>query len=203
MRRQGAAHGLEGETRDDAAALLKARKDDPRPASTRSRELPADGLKTRIHGDYHLGQVLVAQDDIMIIDFEGEPRRGLAERRQKTSPLRDVAGMLRSFDYAASSALDHVRERTGRGRRRRCRDRAVAWRDTASRDFLAAYWRSADDSGFLPADQAARDASARSVPHPEGRLRDQYEAASRPAWMSIPIRGLLGILTRETEPHGD
>ena len=67
--------------------------------------------KTRLHGDYHLGQVLLVQNDFVIVDFEGEPTRTLAERREKQSPLKDVAGMLRSFDYAMHVALD------ARGRR--------------------------------------------------------------------------------------
>jgi maltose alpha-D-glucosyltransferase / alpha-amylase len=65
---------------------------------------PMDALKTRIHGDYHLGQVLVSHNDFFIIDFEGEPARSLEQRRQKYPPLKDVAGMIRSFDYAAYQA---------------------------------------------------------------------------------------------------
>ncbi|MEP0321811.1 maltose alpha-D-glucosyltransferase [Bauldia litoralis] len=199
-----AARTLDEADRDEAASLLRARKSIvSRIAEVRDAllGLPFDGLKTRIHGDYHLGQVLVVEDDVMIIDFEGEPRRGVAERRQKTSPLRDVAGMLRSFDYAASSAIDHVRTRTGRhdeGIRRR----ANAWRDQASADFLAAYWEVADSVGFLPTDQAARDAMLDLFLIQKAAYEIRYEAASRPTWIPIPIRGLLGILTREADSDG-
>src|SRR5690606_8730995 len=93
---------------------------------------------SRIHGDYHLGQVLVSKDDVSIIDFEGEPQRPLHERRAKTSPLRDVAGMLRSFDYLAWAALGRRRETLGEEVEEETA-RAFAWRDQASRDFLDAY----------------------------------------------------------------
>ena len=159
------------------------------------------GHKTRIHGDYHLGQVLVVEDDLMIIDFEGEPRRAVSERRQKTSPLRDVAGMLRSFDYAASSAIDNVRQRTSR-EDETIEKRATAWRDEVSRDFLAAYWRVADTIGVLPSRQATRDGLLDLFLIQKAAYEIRYEAATRPSWISIPIRGLLGILTKETETHG-
>jgi hypothetical protein len=106
------APGLTGEAKADATALGKARKAILARVAA-AAALPASGLKSRIHGDYHLGQVLVAEGDVYLIDFEGEPQRGIAERREKTSPLRDVAGMLRSFDYAAWSAVDRRRDRTG------------------------------------------------------------------------------------------
>ncbi len=189
------APGLTGEARADAAALMKARKTILARVAAAAAALPATGFKTRIHGDYHLGQVLVAEDDVYLIDFEGEPQRGLAERRQKTSPLRDVAGMLRSFDYAAWSALDRQRDRTGAADPA-LRDRAFLWRDTASRDFLGAYGAAADAAGFLP-EAKLRQALLDLFLIQKAAYEVQYEAANRPAWLSIPIRGLLHIVGRK------
>jgi len=193
------ARTMQDQAREDADALVKSRRKIlDRIAAVRNLKL--DGVKTRIHGDYHLGQVLVAQDDVIIIDFEGEPHRGMAERRRKTSPLRDVAGMLRSFDYAASSAIDHARDRAGRDDDL-VRQRAHTWRDTATQDFLTAYWSIADTGDFLPTDQETRQGLLDLFLIQKAAYEIQYEAASRPSWISIPIRGLLGILARETEPH--
>ncbi|MBK8964342.1 MAG: hypothetical protein IPM75_15165 [Candidatus Competibacteraceae bacterium] len=106
-------------------------------------------MKTRYHGDYHLGQVLVAKDDVIIIDFEGEPSRSLAERRGKHSPLRDVVGMLRSFNYAAHAAL---RQATADG----TRDRAALlpqvsdWERQSRTAFLEGYVEAAGNSPAYP-----------------------------------------------------
>ncbi|MEF2070533.1 maltose alpha-D-glucosyltransferase [Consotaella aegiceratis] len=147
--------------------------------------------RIRIHGDYHLGQVLVAKNDVVILDFEGEPSRPLEERRKKTSPLRDVAGMLRSFDYAAYAAYD----RSGpadEATMQRLFEMAEGWRDDASATFLSAW---SEASGIAIADEG------------NARLLDlfilqkafyelKYEAASRPAWLSIPLRGILALLEK-------
>jgi maltose alpha-D-glucosyltransferase/alpha-amylase len=163
------------------------------------RGLAASGRKTRIHGDLHLGQVLVAQDDVMIIDFEGEPQRSLAERREKSSCLRDVAGMLRSFDYAAWSTIDRVRARAGIVEPR-LMQRAFAWRDRAVRDFLAAYWPTAEAAGMLP-EPVARTSLLELFTIQKALYELNYEANNRPAWLSIPVRGLLDLLaSRRGEP---
>ncbi|MGH6926618.1 MAG: alpha-amylase, partial [Propylenella sp.] len=192
--------GLPEELRADVDILLAAK----RPLLDRLaaiRALPPSGLRTRIHGDLHLGQVLVVQDDVMIIDFEGEPQRSLAERREKSSCLRDVAGMLRSFDYTAWSAIDRIRAPGGPGAiEPRVMRRAFAWRDQAVRNFLAAYWPTAEAAGVLP-EPAARTNLLELFTMQKALYELSYEANNRPAWLSIPVRGLLDLIApRHNEP---
>ena len=148
------------------------------------------GRKQRIHGDYHLGQVLIAQADFQIIDFEGEPRRNLAERRAKYSPLRDVAGMLRSFDYAAESTLDRLRSRGANGED--AERLAREWRDTASTRFRAEYEAVA---GEVDEDLLAILTLQKAL------YEILYEAGMRPDWIGIPVRGVLSLLD-ETNAEG-
>ena len=178
----------------DAHALLAGRGALER-ALRRLGENAEGALMTRIHGDFHLGQVLVASGDAYIIDFEGEPARPLAERRRKTSPLRDVAGLLRSIDYAAATMLDPknvVANRVTPGRRQRLVTRL---REGAERDFLGAYRETASglpgmDGGdlldFFLIEKAAYEVS--------------YEAANRPSWLGIPVSGLARIANRILVP---
>jgi maltose alpha-D-glucosyltransferase/alpha-amylase len=114
----------------DAAATLQAGIEARRPAE-------GSGIKTRYHGDFHLGQVLVKDNDFVIIDFEGEPARSFEERRTKSSPLRDVAGMLRSFNYARWSALRRVAQSPDEAERLAAP--AIAWEQATREAFLAGY----------------------------------------------------------------
>jgi maltose alpha-D-glucosyltransferase/alpha-amylase len=156
-------------------------------------ELPAiDGMKIRIHGDYHLGQVMVAQNDFYIIDFEGEPRRPIAERRGKDAALRDVAGMLRSFDYAARAAFEAVQPQPDRAAEL---ERLVGvWRDLSSARFLQGYMETIAGSAAHPSDPAAADALLRLFVLEKALYEIQYELANRPAWVAIPLRGAAEIL---------
>jgi maltose alpha-D-glucosyltransferase/alpha-amylase len=154
-------------------------------------------MKTRYHGDYHLGQVLVVQNDFTIIDFEGEPLRPLEDRRAKSSPLRDVAGMLRSFDYAAAAGLRQMADVPASLRpiAERC---AVQWRATASDAFLMGYLAEMAGCPSLPAEP---DAARRLIDlfRLEKALYEiEYELGNRPGWVTIPLTGVLEIIAANT-----
>ncbi len=153
----------------------------------------AAGIKTRIHGDYHLGQVLVSKDDVVIIDFEGEPGRTLEERREKSSPLRDVAGMLRSLDYAASAAADRFATRTGE-LPEAIWTAATTWRNRASRDFLEAYVAVVGATPGYPADKEVAAGLLDLFLLQKAFYEIAYEAANRPAWLTIPLRSVIDLL---------
>jgi maltose alpha-D-glucosyltransferase/alpha-amylase len=160
----------------------------------------ATGMVTRIHGDYHLAQVLVAKDDVVIIDFEGEPGRTVAERREKTSPLRDVAGMLRSLDYAASAALERFATRTG-GLPERIVAATAAWREKAGREFLDSYVETARGMASFPEDKVDAAALLEFFLVQKTLYEISYEAANRPSWISVPVLGMLELLERaEAKP---
>jgi maltose alpha-D-glucosyltransferase / alpha-amylase len=158
--------------------------------------LPAtiDAVKTRYHGDYHLGQVVVAQNDFYILDFEGEPGRPLVERRHKHTPLKDVAGMLRSFDYAAWAALDRVA--VGRPERRDAlMTRVLNWRDQTTAAFLEAYRESIAGCPVYPADGKAAKALLELAILEKLFYEIGYELANRVAWVGIPISGAVNLLS--------
>jgi len=186
----GDAPGATGSER--AAALLAARA---RILRRIDGLLPAqvDGLKTRFHGDYHLGQVLVVEDDFIIIDFEGEPERAPEERRRKLSPLKDVAGMLRSFDYAAEAALARVTVDRAHERERLV-PFARDWERRVREAFLAGYREAAEGAGFLPHEEAALDALLSLYTWQKAFYELRYELAQRPEWVAVPLAGLAALL---------
>jgi maltose alpha-D-glucosyltransferase/alpha-amylase len=151
-------------------------------------------LKMRVHGDFHLGQVLVSSGDAFIIDFEGEPARPLAERRAKTSPLRDVAGLLRSFDYAVAVASGRAEgaAHTSPGQAK-VLHRFV---DDASAAFLAAYRVGHTQSARQWTSEASEPALLDLFLLEKAAYEICYEAANRPPWLGIPVRGLARITAR-------
>ena len=145
---------------------------------------------------HHLGQVLVSKDDVVIIDFEGEPARPLGERRLKRSPLLDVAGMLRSFDYAAHAALFQSSER---GALRpedlpRLGPAARFWRQWVSATFLGAYLPPVQGAGLVPRRPEQLDALLRLLVLDKSLYELGYELNHRLDWARIPIRGILDLL---------
>jgi maltose alpha-D-glucosyltransferase/alpha-amylase len=164
---------------------------------TVSKLVPADAgaLRTRVHGDFHLGQVLVAQGDAFLIDFEGEPARSLDERRQKSSPMRDVAGLLRSFSYA-SAAAQSTTESAPQPTADRKRALFERFRGYAAESFLEQY-RAAVVTAAQPLVAPASEQALLDLFLIEKAAYEvRYEAANRPTWLSLPVRGLAALASR-------
>ncbi|MGH8445837.1 MAG: maltose alpha-D-glucosyltransferase [Solimonas sp.] len=178
------------ETQALAAKLLAARKGFDAAVARLARQ-GAGSARTRTHGKLDLGQVLVAQDDAYFIDFEGDPARPLAERRAKTSPLRDVAGMLRSFDYAAATALPGDGAASlGDGEAAARRDVVQRFRTLSADAFLSAWRTAAGDDGKAGAallDLFSIEKAAYEI---------SCETNNRPGWLGVPVRGLADIARR-------
>jgi maltose alpha-D-glucosyltransferase / alpha-amylase len=154
---------------------------------------PPEGLaKTRLHGDYHLGQVLAGLGDFVVLDFEGEPMRPLEERRAKGSPLRDVAGMLRSFDYAAWAGVQRFAE-SDPAAPEQLLGPALQWRDLAQAAFMDGYREAIGDCPSWPADPAEADRLIRLFTIQKLFYEVGYEAANRPAWLRIPLSGIRDL----------
>jgi maltose alpha-D-glucosyltransferase/alpha-amylase len=183
----------------ELVGLLLARRRQVLDNFRRLEETEAALQKIRIHGDFHLGQVLRVRGDFVLLDFEGEPARSPEERRALQSPLKDVAGMLRSFSYAAHAAL-------GSYLARRPQDADTLepwsrlWSKCASAAFLASYRAVAAGAAFLPADSHifARLLDAFLVDKAFYELG--YELNHRPTWARIPLLGLLALIR---EPSGE
>jgi maltose alpha-D-glucosyltransferase/alpha-amylase len=181
--------------RGDADALL-ARQNELRSRVEALASRGVQAYKSRYHGDYHLGQVLLSAHDFVIVDFEGEPSRPVAERRAKHSPLRDVAGMLRSFSYAAELALEEATAERPDDRQR-VAPLIASWRRESEAAFMAAYREAARGSPTYP--QQAEDAQRliELFLIEKALYEVRYELDMRPQWLRIPIAGLLDLLQTE------
>jgi trehalose synthase-fused probable maltokinase len=183
-----------GKDDGERAALVLDRKDT---LVTRLGALTArnpEALRIRCHGDYHLGQVLYTGGDFIIIDFEGEPARPLAERRAKQVPMVDVAGMIRSFHYAAYVAL--VQRVNHQPAEQPSIDRdewAQAWYRSARSAFLTAYGQGAQGASFWPVDREERNLLLDVYLIEKAFYELSYELNNRPAWAGIPLRGILQL----------
>jgi starch synthase (maltosyl-transferring) len=174
-----------------ADAILDARSR-LRERITELRSVAAGSKRTRVHGDFHLGQVLSTGEDFLIIDFEGEPARSLSERRAKQSPLKDVAGMLRSFGYAAhATVLTHS---DGRSDLQQMEAAARIWESTVSTDYLARYRETMSQAGLVPSDDRGFAELLDIFMLDKALYELRYELASRPEWITIPLTAIRAML---------
>ena len=183
---------MTGPLREAAEAVMAARAAIESRAS-RPTTVAAGATRLRVHGDYHLGQILSTGNGFVVIDFEGEPARPLSERRAKQSPLKDVAGMVRSFGYAAHAA----RRVAGVPRPEHAAlllDRAQAWEEAVTREFLAAYRDATVDAVFIPSAPGAFNVLLEAFILDKALYEVEYELASRPDWAIIPLVGVLQIV---------
>jgi maltose alpha-D-glucosyltransferase/alpha-amylase len=184
---------LEGDVRELASRVL-AQEPVRKGQLRRIASEPIHAAKIRCHGDFHLGQVLVAGDDFVIIDFEGEPSRPLSQRREKRLALRDVAGMIRSFHYAAcSGAASAIAESPADGDR--IQRLAQDWYHWMSLGFLGAYLRATAGSVFLPASDDEFDLLLDACLLEKAVYELRYELNNRPDWLYLPLGALIQLLS--------
>ncbi|MCV4289245.1 maltose alpha-D-glucosyltransferase [Pseudomonas capsici] len=153
------------------------------------------GLRMRVHGDLHLGQVLVVKGDAYLIDFEGEPARSLSERRAKHSPFKDVSGVLRSFDYAAAMAVRSAQsvdtsEEAGVARQ----SVAETYLSQARESFLDGYRKATAGLAHAWKDKTGESAALELFTLEKAAYEVIYEAENRPSWLAVPLQGLRGLL---------
>lgn len=185
-------NGLPGDLRAEAEALLNL---DTRMAENLQMLAAADmaAMLTRIHGDYHLGQVLFTENDFVIIDFEGEPARSLAERRMKQSPLKDVAGMIRSFHYAAYLPLLTQPSEFSKGSLP-LEPWADLWYAVMAATFLHSYLECSGNVPWVPRESSQRRLLLQFFLVEKAVYEIGYELNNRPAWARIPIKGIGSVL---------
>ncbi len=184
---------LDGAVRDEALEVLGLEKKVlSQFKSIHQKKIRA--MKTRVHGDYHLGQVFFTGKDFVIFDFEGEPARNLGERRLKRSPMRDVAGMVRSYHYAAYSALFSGPDAVKPEERRTLEVWADLWYRTLAGAFLGSYLEEIRCTGFLPEESEELDIMLKAFLLEKAIYELGYELNNRPDWVLIPLRGIKYLM---------
>ena len=154
-----------------------------------------DALKIRHHGDFHLGQMLIAKDDVFIIDFEGEPRRSIEERRRKAPAARDVAGLMRSIDYSVTAALERALKSAPDEQGKIARALG-AWRDAAVAAFMTGYRHTLRDALLWPQSSPDADRVLDFFLLEKAFYEIEYELAHRPDWLRVPLAGTWRILSQ-------
>ncbi|WP_122864356.1 maltose alpha-D-glucosyltransferase [Pseudomonas viridiflava] len=153
------------------------------------------GLRIRVHGDLHLGQVLVVKGDAYLIDFEGEPARAFSERRAKHSPFKDVSGVLRSFDYAAAMAVRSAQSVDTSEEAAAARKRvASTYLSQAREAFIEGYRAATTEMAHTWKDSNGEDAALELFTLEKTAYEVIYEAENRPTWLAVPLQGLRGLL---------
>ncbi len=180
--------------------LLQARRAGLLAAVGQLARLTVGGLRIRVHGDLHLGQVLVVQGDACFIDFEGEPSRTLDERRAKLSPFKDVSGILRSFEYAAAMTLRGAQSSDTSKEADQARRRIAAeYQQRALALFLEGYREAAADLPHAWREPNGADAALMLFTLEKTAYEVAYEAENRPAWLSVPLAGLAFLAQQLTD----
>jgi maltose alpha-D-glucosyltransferase/alpha-amylase len=194
LREATAAGAVPPEAAEDAGRVLRGGQGVVR-AFRPVLDRRLSGSRIRVHGDYHLGQVLHTGRDFAVLDFEGEPARTLAERRLKRSPLLDVAGMLRSFHYAARAALDatlrtaHVRPEDAPA----LEPWLAFWIRWTGAAFLRAYLQAMEGAALLPRTPEERAILLHALLLEKALYEVGYELNNRPAWVGVPLRGVVEL----------
>jgi maltose alpha-D-glucosyltransferase / alpha-amylase len=191
---------LDEEVRREAEEVL-GMKEDILEVLRRIYRKKIDVIKIRIHGDYHLGQVLFTGKDFVITDFEGEPARSYSERRLKRSPLRDVAGMIRSFHYAAYGSLvldNHIRQEDFS----KLIPFVEQWYHYMSGFFMKAYLETVRGSAFVPRHKEDLETLMTTFLLEKAIYELNYELNNRPGWVMIPLRGIKALMKKDAVAVG-
>ena len=167
------------------------------------REMNIEAMKTRTHGDYHLGQVLYTGKDFEIIDYEGEPARSLTDRRLKRSPMKDIAAMMRSFHYASRSGLLKPAPAFSQLNISRLDDWADVWYRSVSATFLKSYLEALSGTPILPKDRRTFTVLLDAYLLEKAIYELGYELNNRPNWVIIPLKGIAEVLGPERQTRTD